>query len=525
VTATAELVRMALRRDRVMLPVWIAAFVAVAASSAASVVALYPSGSAVLATAGAVNSTPSLLALYGPLYDASSAGALAVWKPAGSGAALLGLLAMFTVIRHSRTEEETGRRELIGATAIGRGAPLAAALLVATGSVLVIGVLTAVALALTGLPVGGSFAFGAAWAGCGIAFAGVGAVAAQLTRGARAAKGLAVAALVVAFVLRAAGDTTGPAWLSWTSPLGWTQQVRAFAGDRWWVVALPVALGVMLAVVAFGLDAARDLGAGVITDRPGPATGPRLRSPLALAWRLHRGVLAAWTAGFLLFAALLGNLASGVGALLDSPEMQDIVRQLGGQQTLTDAFLATDLGLLGIAASGYAAAAALRLRAEERAGHADAVLAGAVGRLRWSAGHLAFALGGPVLLMAAAGLGAGLAHGLNTGDVGREVPRLVGAALAQLPAVWVVAGVAVALFGAVPRAVAAVWVLLAAFLLVAELGPLVQLPQWALNLSPFTHAPHLPGPDFAVAPLGWLVATATALAVVGLIGFRRRDVG
>jgi polyether ionophore transport system permease protein len=65
------------------------------------------------------------------------------------------------------------------------------------------------------------------------------------------------------------------------------------------VFSLPVACVIVLAAVAFALLARRDVGAGVLPARLGPATAaPWLRSPLALAWRLHRGMLLAWTAGW-----------------------------------------------------------------------------------------------------------------------------------------------------------------------------------------------------------------------------------
>ncbi len=43
-----------------------------------------------------------------------------------------------------------------------------------------------------------------------------------------------------AFTLRAVGDA-GSSALSWFSPLGWSLQVRPYAGDRWWVLLLHLA--------------------------------------------------------------------------------------------------------------------------------------------------------------------------------------------------------------------------------------------------------------------------------------------
>jgi len=133
-----------------------------------------------------------------------------------------------------------------------------------------------------------------------------------------------VAFLGVVYVLRAIGDTAGDGgavWLRWLSPIGWGQQVRPFAGDRWWVLVLPLVFFVVVAGAAHALVARRDYGAGLLPDRPGPATASAsLRGPLGLAWRLHRGALYGWTAGFVLVGLVFGNVASNVGDFLDSPE-------------------------------------------------------------------------------------------------------------------------------------------------------------------------------------------------------------
>ena len=102
---------------------------------------------------------------------------------------------------------------------------------------------------------------------------------------------------------------------------------------------------------------------------------------------------------------------------------------------------------------------------------------------------------------------------------------LVGSSLALAPAVWVLVGVTVALFGLLPRAAPAAWGALAACYLMAFLGPLLSLPDWVLDLSPFTHVPLLPAADLTAGPLIALTAVAAAFTAAGLIGFRRRDVG
>ena len=119
---TGSLVRLALRRDRVLLAVWILVFVISAAGSASATVGLYDTPGSRLAAATSINNSPSLVALYGLIYDESSLGALAMIKLGAFGGALVAVLAILLMIRHTRAEEEAGRLELIGSAIVGRHA-------------------------------------------------------------------------------------------------------------------------------------------------------------------------------------------------------------------------------------------------------------------------------------------------------------------------------------------------------------------------------------------------------------------
>jgi ABC-2 type transport system permease protein len=300
---------------------------------------------------------------------------------------VVALISVLTVIRHTRTEEEAGRREVVAAAVVGRHAQLAAALVVTVAANLVLAVLLAAGMAGQGLSVAGSIAFGLQPAVMGCVFAAAAGVAAQLSEGAGAARGIAIGALGTAFVVRLAGDIGGAgnglSWVSWLSPIGWAHRLRPYAGERWWVLALAAGLVAVLITAAMALSARRDVGAGVLRPRAGPgAASPALAGPVALAWRLHRGPLLGWLVGFAALGTVYGGVADGVERMVeDNPGLGEIFARLVGKTGIVDAYLASTMGMVALIASAYAVQATLRLRSEETGGRAEPVLATATGRL------------------------------------------------------------------------------------------------------------------------------------------------
>lgn len=527
-TGTLRLLRLFLRRDRIVAPLWILLLsVPLGPVYVASIESVYPTVADRAAFAATILASPAQLAMYGPVYD-TGIGAVGIWK-AGMFHTLIAVATILTVIRHTRAEEEAGRTEVLAATAVGRYASLTAALLLAFGGALAAGLIGALTLTASGVPVAGSLAFGLALAGSGMVFGAVAAVTAQVCSGARPARGLAFATLALTFTLRAVGDAragAGPADpLTWLSPQGWSLQVRPYAGDRWWVLLLHLALITVAVAAAFVLLRRRDLGAGLLAERLGPAAaGPALTGPFGLAVRLQRGALLGWTIGVGLYGLVIGSVVNGIGDSFGSNEtLRELIIRMGGTDSLEDSFLGYAFTMLGLAGAAYAVSAALRMYGEENGHRAESVLSGAVGRTRWLASHLVFALGGPVLIMLTAGVLGGLAYGTASGDIGAGLSATSIAALVQLPAIWFFAALTVALFGCVPRRAPVAWGLLTAAVAVSLLGSISGAPQWLRNLEPFGHAPKVPGAEYSATPTVVVTAVAAVLLVVGLIGLRARD--
>ncbi|MEV0293557.1 ABC transporter permease [Nocardia sp. NPDC050710] len=519
---TGQLLRLYLRRDRIVLPLWVLAFGLLPSFYVKSTTGLYDTQAQLDNYAKSIMDSPALIAMYGPVFG-TEAGSIGLWK-AGPFYALIAIATILTIVRHTRVEEETGRAELVGATSIGRFAGLTAALVLTMVGCLFVGVLAAGALYGSDLPAAGSVAYGATLALSGMAWAGVAAVAAQLSTGARVARGVAFAALGTAFALRAVGDA-GNGVLSWFSPLGWCINMRPYADERWWVLLPLFAVATVTVAAAYALLRRRDTGSGLLAERPGPSVAASgLSGSAGLAWRLQRGTLLAWSIGFLLYGLLMGGAIDSVGEMLeDSQQILDMLARMGGTEVLQNSFITFAVSFLAMAAAAYSISAVLRLHDEESTQRAETTLAGSVSRERYALSHLGFALLGPAVLLLIAGAALGVVYGAMDGDLVGKLGDSLGAALVQVPAIWVLTGITMAMFGIAPRFTPVAWGVLSGMLVIYFLGALDGLPQWLVDFVPFTHPPKLPGAPFQWQPILWLVGIAGGLLAVGIVAFRRRD--
>ena len=523
-TGTRRLLWLVLRRDRFRIAMWMFSLVGLMSVSASSIVALYTTQDDLEGYARTVRGNSALIIQAGPGYglDDPTLGAVVMNETALWLFIAAAVMSVFMVVRHTRTEEEAERAELVRAAPVGRHAALASAMI---GTLVVNAAIAAgnvVALLAFGLPAAGSFSFGASMVGVGMVFGGVAAVTAQVASGSRAALATAGLVIGVAFVLRAIGDV-GNGVLSWASPIGWAQSIRPYADERWWVLVLPVTATVALVVAARALQDRRDYGSGLIAQRAGrPEATAQLSTALGLAIRLQRGSLVGWAAGLGALAFFYGLVADQAEQMIeDNPDMADFFAQLG-VASVTDAFLSTAMLIMALFATGFTVSSVLRLRSEEVAGRVDPVLAAPVGRRRWAWSHLAVALVGTVVLALVCGVAMGAAAALVLGEVAK-IGELTAAGLVMVPAMWLLAGATLLIYGVLPRWSLAAWALVAWVFVAAMFGILLDLPQWLLNLSPFQHVPALPASSMSWLPLVVLTAIAAALIAGGLAALDRRD--
>jgi polyether ionophore transport system permease protein len=516
-TGVPSLLRLALRRDRLRLSVWIAVLTLMMVYAPNAVKLAYPEEAQRLARVNLMK-TPAGIMLSGPSFGVRETD-LGVMMANELGLTLIiaaSILAISTVIRHTRAEEESGIAELVLSSVVGRYARTYAALILVGGVNAVLAVTMTLALAATGFRIVDSAAMCLGVTGVAMLFGAVAAVTAQLWRQARTASGAAMATLALAALVRGVGDVISHSGstLSWCSPIAWAQQMRPFVDLRWWPFAMLVAFTVALMALAAWLESRRQYDDGNI-----PSAGERPNArPITGVFGLHltlqRGQTIGWTVGLFLAGLAFGSMTKSLlDAAKDNPLLARVLTAQGNDGVYT-----TMTQFLAAAATAYVVSAVLRVYSDEESGLGEAVLARAVSRWRWLLTAVASALVGSAVLMFFAGLGNGLGAGVTLGEPGTIV-KLTLAGLAYVPAMAVLAGVA-ALAVAVKRAWIG-WLAVTFVVLSLYLGALLRLPRWLLDLSPVgrTTVPT----NFPAVALAVMVVVATALTLCAGWIYRSRD--
>jgi ABC-2 type transport system permease protein len=521
---TGSLVPFTLRRERRALPWWVLGTGLLLLVQSTQSQDIYSTPAELARLRETLGDNTAVIAMSGPPELLATIGGEIVFEIFTYLAVVVALMNMFVVGRNTRSDEETGRAELVRSARVGRRAPLAATLAVAALADLVVGLVVFGVGVLTELPVTGSVLLGLATAGVGLTFAALTAVAAQVFENTRAVYGAVALAIGASYVLRAAGDVGNEA-LSWASPIGWGHRTVPYAGDRFWPLLLPLTASALLAALAVVLLERRDFGAGFVPTRLGrPEASRLLVSPVGLAWRLQRAALIGWACGLFLLGVAYGSVTNSIEEYVaDNPEVAELLP--GGAEDVVDSYLALTMLILAVISSAFGVTSALRLRGEETGGRAEPVLATAVSRLSWLGSHLSVALVGSAVVLVAAGVGEGLAYGLSVSDLG-QVARMAAVGLAYVPAVWLVVAVAAFGFGWLPRAASVVaWSMVGYCAVVAVFADSFNLPDWALQASPFAHLPQVPLESFTATAAVLVVAVGAALVVGGAAGLHRRDIG
>ena len=529
-----SLLRQRLRRDWLQLLLWILATVLMAYSGFAGVAQSYATHKDRVEVLAAVMANPVIMMFRG-LPSGASEGQFLSFEILPWLTMLAALMSTFLAVRHTRGDEEAGRTELLAATPAGRALPTVATIVHGVAANVVLGVLVALALAGSKLPAAGSWLTGAVSATTGIAFLGIGLIAAQLMRTSRGANSLTVWILVGTFLINGIGNVAGTpsddltrissSGLVWLSPFGWAEQARPFDTDDAWPALLGLGFGLVLAVVSVALQSLRDIGEGFIPARPGRVFArPALASPHALVWRLTNGAITGWAVGGALTGILATKLSGLAGQISgQNPAVQQILDKIGKAGNLEETVVSVFFTMMGILAACAAVQILARARQEEAHGTAEIVLAQPVGRVRWLLDYLLVATIAIAIIVAATMLAAfaGLAGNEDASALAKVV-TVVG--LGQGLAACVFTALTALAFVLLPRGTIAIaWTLVMLATVFGLFGPLFGLPEWTTRFSPFAVTPIISDGTTDLRGTWWLVIIVAVVATASLTLMRRRE--
>ncbi|MEN6329519.1 MAG: hypothetical protein ABFC91_04440, partial [Methanobacteriaceae archaeon] len=129
---TLAMIRLMLRRDKIIIPLFVIFVVLFVLFVATSFINLYSDDALRMAFYLQMQSNPTVVALLGKVLD-PSIGGLTAWRIGFGISLIIGLINLFLMVRHTRSEERKGRLEMIDSAPVGKQATLSAALLTTFG--------------------------------------------------------------------------------------------------------------------------------------------------------------------------------------------------------------------------------------------------------------------------------------------------------------------------------------------------------------------------------------------------------
>lgn len=522
--------RFIIKRDKIRQLIWILGLTAFFICFVPVFKDMFQSGGAAeRAVSVEMMKNPAMIAIVGPVYGAANytTGAMYANFMLVFSAMLAGVMSIGLVTRHTRHDEELGRLEVIRSLPVGRLSNLTSTISVMVLSNVILSVLTGVGMYLLredGMTANGCFLFGA---GCGIVgiFFGVStAIFCQITANNRTATSLSYMWLMVLYLIRAAGDIKDNDAFANISPLGMVLRTKTFVKNQWWPIFAILGISIVLLIAAFILASRRDLTRGLLPEKPGRRHGSVLMSSsYGLALRLLRTTAIIWAVTVFILAGMYGSVFGDLDSFIGNNEMLSAIFTANSHFSVAEQFMSFLMVIMALITSIPVLSSIGKIAAEEKRGHAEHVLGKAVSRSSQMTAYLVPALVLSVVLQVLAALGFWVV-GSTVLDTIPSLKVFMISALSYLPAIWVLAGVALVLTAFLPGKMYLSYAYLAYAFFAVYLGTVAKLPEWLKKLSPFGYIAQYPTEKLKAAPLIIMTGIAIVLGIIGYLGYRNRDV-
>lgn len=430
----------------------------------------------------------------------------------------------------SRRQEESGLTEMIlGGHSVGRAAPLTAAALEIFIVNLVFSLLTALGLMAANMPGSensGNWLFAFTLGGIGFVFGLLALLFSQLSADSHTVSIYAYAFLAISYLARMITDVLNTNY-TWFSPLGWIEKVGFYTKNRFLPLWLMAILSGITLLLTFSLSSKRDLGAGLFQLGQGKSRSRLLKGPISLLLWQERNTSLIWIIGMALLGGSYGSIFNNFGKIADqTPVVQKVLGQ-GAVHQMEKQQLLGFVGVLGIVFGLLSTVAGTlivnRIYKEEHSSRLHNVLAKAISRTHLLAAYTVYAFIFSSLLLFIA-LMTTMAIGNSTLDTALDIDYFLRVFYAVVPISWLFLSLMVFLIGTFTRLKSIVWFYLIFSFMISYLGPLANLPKWAMKLSPFYWIKGVPLHTIDFTPLTVLFVLSFVLLLIGFIGYNKRDI-
>lgn len=520
------LIKFTIKREKLKLLLWLIGCLSFVLIGIIAYVTVYNDPIDRLAMSAAM-SNPAMEALFGKAIglDNYTIGAMYSHTMTVMTLSLISVSTILLVIRNTRLEEEEGMLEMFRALPTGKLANTTSVLSILVLYNFTIVLLTVLVLIVFGddsMRFEGAILTGAIYGSIGLLFGAIALLMAQLSSNTRSATMSSFMILGLSYMLRIIGDTSID-WLSWISPLGLLYQTKPFVANEWFPV-LWINLGSVIIVgISFYLQKYRDLGSGVLPTRTGRDSATRIVKTLpGFVLKLIRTPLIVWTISLVILGITYGSVMGEVESLTAGNEVIEQIIAADPEKSMVNQFIRIIIGLLSIAEVIPVVQTLMKLNTEEKKGRVVYLLIG-----KHSRSHL---LGIFVLLsflcsilIQALQITVFAGAVLTSQVEGIEFLDLFISGFTYLPAVWVMIGLAVVLFGWIPKVISSTWAMLGFSFIILYFSNLFEIPEWIKGVSPFYHIPENKMGEVSFMNLVLLSFIAVILLLLGFIGYNRRD--
>ena len=482
---TKELLYLYLRRDRFRLFIWILLPVLILIFHIITIISL-SDGKDIVSFLNEFNEDALISAVHGPIMSLDLVGST-LWRAASPITLFLGIGAIFTVIKHTRTDEENGRTELIRSFSVGRYANITAVMFLVILSTLLSSILMTIPMKLIGGDVKGVLAFGVTLFFTGIFYGGVGLIACQLKSSSSDARNIGIVFLGLGLLINILNNIGGgDTFLKLLSPIAWTRITTPFSGGNILGVVYCLVISIIPVYLAYFLSTKRDIGGAIFMDQTGPAEAkPTFNSSLALAWQTHRGMFMGWLVAFILVIGSFASISPSMSGSISSAFAEIAGENWMEGMTMDLLFLNIVFYILSIFVGLYSLIAMNNLKKEEIDGRNEIILDKKINRKSYMFSFILVALFGSAIILIAIGLIGGIVFSVVTNNFGTEFWQVVIMGISKIPAVWILIGAYSIFYGFLPKLTDICWGIwgFCSLLEIAWEGGIID---WSLmQLSPF----------------------------------------